>query len=85
MHEPKLSAHEMGVTNFLVQTFVVKFDDPVDRVAEHGLEFGDLFLILIATAQGGLELSDGAGCQRLVHALQNHVLKRTSVEVSLNW
>lgn len=37
VNQPKLSAHEVGVADLLVQAFVIELNDPVDRIAEHGL------------------------------------------------
>lgn len=43
MHQSKLAAHEMSKTQFLVETFMMKLDDFVDGIAQHGLEL-DHFL-----------------------------------------
>ena len=38
MDETELSAHEVGVADLLVEALVVELDDPVDSVAQHGLQ-----------------------------------------------
>ena len=37
VNEAKLSAHEVSVGDFFIETFVMKFDNSVDGVAQHGL------------------------------------------------
>ena len=51
MNQSELATHEVSVGDLLVQTFVIELDNPIYCVAEHRLEFGDLFWIVIAATQ----------------------------------
>ena len=74
MNESELSAHEVSVADLLVETFVVKLHDPVDRVAEHRLEFGDLLRIVITTSKCRFQLGRRTGGDRSVHAVDDNFL-----------
>ena len=75
MDKSKLSTHQVRVADLLVEALVVELDDPVDGVAQHRLELGDLLGIVVPGGEARLRLGGRAGGQRLVRALQHNVLE----------